>query len=290
MAERVGFEPTVPVRVHRFSRPACSTSSSTSPLEREVAQGTRTDCDLHSPAAAACSVAALRVSLAQCLEELFQNPRAGRLEDGSANVDPMVEPGVVDHVSERTAGAGLWIVCADHQSGHPRKHQRAGAHRARFQRDVNDTVRQPLHAGACRRGPDGQHLRVRRGIVVPQDAVLPPPDNLPVAQNDRPHRHFAGVAGALGLGQRQLHSGFVRVVQFAHQLGGDSRTQWVPDRQTNIPLYVFCVNHIHCKSKVTEPGSCALNPCRKPDETSRHDAPSFRAKNGTSISRSCSPP
>ncbi len=33
LAERVGFEPTVPVRAHRFSRPACSTSSSTSPLE-----------------------------------------------------------------------------------------------------------------------------------------------------------------------------------------------------------------------------------------------------------------
>ena len=87
----------------------------------------------------------------------------------------------------------------------PRQRDRAGAHRARLQRDIEVAIDQPLAAGDLRGLPDGENLGMRGRIAVGQGAVSGRGDDLVIEHDHAADRHFAGFSGLFGRFQRQIH-------------------------------------------------------------------------------------
>lgn len=119
MAERVGFEPTIPVKVCPLSRRIVSTT--------------------HAP---------LRVKninfLATASKKLLQNPCAASGQHATANINPMVELWVIQQLHHRPHGAGFRVVCAINHALDARMHHRSGAHSARLNCNKQVAVRQTM--------------------------------------------------------------------------------------------------------------------------------------------------
>src|SRR5438067_4680753 len=106
VAERGGFEPPVPVRAQRFSRPSQSTTLP--PLR-------------------------IRRPPAQLLKESLQELAGASFLESAFDVEAVIQARVLDEVPERAAEAGLRVVGPEDQPLDARVHQRPGAHRARLE-------------------------------------------------------------------------------------------------------------------------------------------------------------
>src|SRR5262249_24469007 len=118
-AESVGFETTIPF-------PVCLISS-------QVPSNTR-------PALQYSLVAFL---LAQSLEEFLQKQAALVRQNSTHDLEPVIVPGLLGEVVERTNGSRFGVHRAEHQTCHTGLNQCTSAHRARLQRHVKRDTREP---------------------------------------------------------------------------------------------------------------------------------------------------
>lgn len=105
--------------------------------------------------------------------------------------------------------AALWIVCREHQSFDARQADRAGAHRAGLERDVERRSRQPLIAEL--RGSGAQHelLGVRGRVPPLNNAIAVGGQHHAVAgQQHGTDRYFAASGSGLGFLERECY-GFI---------------------------------------------------------------------------------
>src|SRR5580704_5779028 len=77
----------------------------------------------------------------------------------------------------------------------PRERDRAGAHGAWLERDVEVAIDQPLGADPLGGLPDRQNLRMRGRIAVGQGPVTGGGDDLVIPDNHASDRNFAGFSG-----------------------------------------------------------------------------------------------
>ena len=78
--------------------------------------------------------------LALIAKETLQQSRAFVGEHAGPDFRPVIQPRVTQQVSDRAGHPGFLIPRAEHNSLHPRKDYRAGAHRARLERYVESAV------------------------------------------------------------------------------------------------------------------------------------------------------
>ena len=169
----MGFEPTVPLRVQRFSRPPRSTTPA--PLRRPAPRvlrmtaisggegGIRTH-DRVTPTHAfqACSLSHSDTSPRRDLRHLQRAPpprrspaknsrssaAASSSRDPGGDLEPMVQPRVPHQIAQRAAEPGLGVRGAVDQPLDPARNQRPGAHRAGLERHVERRADQPPTAAA----------------------------------------------------------------------------------------------------------------------------------------------
>ena len=201
LAEEVGFEPTVAVRPQRFSRP--SDSSALALLRTDV------EASRWYPTSRVVRSADSYFLLPPVGEEA--NQQSGGLvgQHAACHRQLVVEPGIGAQVVERAAGPGLRVGGAEHQPSHPRRHQGAGAHRARLQGDHHGDVVEPPRADHLGRVAQGQDLGVGRRVGSALALVVPGRHHHPVADGYGPDGHVAVAGGGGRLGQCQRHGGGV---------------------------------------------------------------------------------
>ncbi len=94
--------------------------------------------------------------------------------DAADELGSMVETQIAGDAVERFAGAGLGIGAAVDDERQPGLNDGAGAHRTRFQSDIEGAVFQPPGAKCRRRLGDGDHLGVSGRIEQPFALVVAP--------------------------------------------------------------------------------------------------------------------
>src|ERR1700724_3201171 len=116
-----------------------------------------------------------------------------------------IGPGEEPHaVVDRAAfGIGRRIV----EPADAGKRDRARAHGARLERDMQVAIGEPFAGERERGGPDRHDLAMRGRVAVGQRAVAGLRDHRAVAHDDAADRHLAGRRGGAGLRQRQVHEG-----------------------------------------------------------------------------------
>ena len=135
----------------------------------------------------------------------------------------MIEPRVAAHLVQADQRTGLRVDRTEHHSPDSGVDQRAGAHHAWLQRDVERTVEQPPVPDDGGGIADRQHLGVCGGVTRQLALVVPGGDHLAVAHHDGADRHVAVGDGRGSLVERQLH----RIVvgeRCRHSGGGGIRT------------------------------------------------------------------
>lgn len=150
-------------------------------------------------------------------KEFLQQRAAIGLEHAADDRCAMIEPGIVRDLVERVAGAPLGITRAIDDCREAGLDDRSGAHRAGLQRDIQRTVEQA--PGLERLGGlrDGDHFRMRGGIVERFALIESFSDHTMFMDDDRAHRDLGAVKGPLRLIQRLPHPEFVfREVERIH--------------------------------------------------------------------------
>lgn len=101
------------------------------------------------------------------------------------------------------------------ESGH---HNRAGTHRARFQRNIQRTVIQAPVTLNARSFPQAEHLRVRGRILGPFTGVMRRADDFPVSHQRRADRYFTLGQSLFRFRQRELHRFHLCETSFAFRI------------------------------------------------------------------------
>src|SRR5262249_11525147 len=138
-------------------------------------------------------------------EKLFQHRRRLALAKAGINLRRVMagRRGKEAHAAfDRTAlGIGRAVI----ESADARERDRAGAHGAGLERDIEVAIGEPLRADPFGSLTYGQHFRMRGRIAISQGAVARGCDHLVVPDDHAADRHFAGFAGGFGRLQRQIH-------------------------------------------------------------------------------------
>lgn len=103
----------------------------------------------------------------------------------------MVEPRILQKVVQAPGHAGFRVGRAENHTRHPSENHRSGAMGARLQRGVQGAVLQAPIAETTSGAPNGQRLRVGRGIAVLDGAVVSLRDDLAAAYDHRSDRHLS---------------------------------------------------------------------------------------------------
>src|ERR1041385_1830186 len=138
LAERGGFEPPVPFRAQRFSRPPQSTTLPPLRFLRPPAQ-------------------LLKKSLQELAGALFL--------ESAFDVEAVIQARVLDEVPERAAEAGLRVVGSEDQPLDAGVPPRPGAHRARLEGHDHRRSFEPPVADRAGCFTDGDQLRVSEGVA-----------------------------------------------------------------------------------------------------------------------------
>lgn len=138
----------------------------------------------------------------------------------------MIEALILTDLVKRLDGAGLGVVAAINEPGDPRIDDRAGTHRARFQRDRKDAINQPPVADDLRRLTDGDDLGMGGGVLIGLPAIKTPANYFAgrFMEDYGPNRDFVHSPGVFRFGDRkfdQLFRGWHRT----RLATGASRTQ-----------------------------------------------------------------
>ena len=127
----------------------------------------------------------------------------------------VVEPGILEEIHEAAADARLGVVGAEVDLGDPGEDDGAGAHRARFERDVEFGAFQAPALEVRGRLGDRQDFGMGGGVLQQFALVVGLSDDLPIADNDATDGHLADVHGALGFTQGVAHVSLILVLHNA---------------------------------------------------------------------------
>ncbi len=133
----------------------------------------------------------------------------------------MVELGDIEDVEDAARGPGLGIGGPDYDPRHPSQHDRPRAHRAGLERHVHHRVEDPPASEMACRLAQGDQLGVGRRISPELALVVPDPDHLAVADDDRPDRHVVVLECSVGLTQGEPHEVFVAWEEMSGHGKGD---------------------------------------------------------------------
>lgn len=142
--------------------------------------------------------------LAAGAKEVCEQRPALFREQAGDDFDLVVKLGVVHDAENRAAGAGFGVGGRVDEAGDARVQDGAGAHGARFERDVEgaaafrseDAVVRERASGFA----EGDDLGVGGGIAVAEDSVLASANDLVFVDDDCAYGDFAVGFGGLGFG------------------------------------------------------------------------------------------
>jgi hypothetical protein len=139
------------------------------------------------------------------LEKTAENLAAGRRQNAADALDTMIQTRIVQQVKQRIDRAGLRIGCPINDHRDSGLKDRAGAHRAWFERHIERAAVETPRLTRFGRLGNGDHFGVCRRIVELLALVMRPCDQPPFAYDDRADRHLVFAQGLLGLFQGDLH-------------------------------------------------------------------------------------
>ena len=120
----------------------------------------------------------------------------------------MVIAAVFEQALRAFNGAALRLGRTINQALDAGMYQRAYAHGAGFQRDIERATWESVISQLLRRGTQGYDLGMRAGIVCTNGLIMPGGYEFPAFIDKYcANRHFIFVSGEAGLGERLLHPG-----------------------------------------------------------------------------------
>src|ERR1700732_1027219 len=134
MAERVGFEPTIPVKVCPLSRRIVSTTHA--PLRKTVASG--------QLSVASKSCRALPENLTALPKKFLHHLRGTSGQHPVPDVHLMIQTGVIHHLQNGMDGASLRVIRTIHQRATARIYSRSRAHGAGLNCSKQSAVDEPV--------------------------------------------------------------------------------------------------------------------------------------------------
>ncbi len=218
MAERVGFEPTIPVKVCPLSRRIVSTTHA--PLR---------DGTVVSRQLSAVSKDALELlttggqPLTPISKERLQHFLAATGQYPASNLQLVVQPRVIYDLHHRAHCPGFWVVGAIDQALDASVNQGAGAHGARFNCNKQVAGCQAVITEGCTGFAQSDDLGVGGGVGVRDVAVPAAAYDFSVADHDRTDGNLAHFQSPMGTTQSFFHPDFVgAVVGCWYLVGGHS--------------------------------------------------------------------
>ena len=146
-------------------------------------------------------------------EKVLQECCGGYRIDPAIDLRRVVAGGAREDPCPVFDAAALGVISAEIKPPDPRKRDRARAHGARLQGDVEIAAGEPLRPQNCAGFPDSQHLRMRRGVPVLQSAVTGAGQHLARGRdNDGPYGDFTTRGGGAGFFECHLHEAICGVV------------------------------------------------------------------------------
>ena len=112
----------------------------------------------------------------------------------------------VGQVIATSRRSGFPVVSTEYDARDSRLGNRAHAHRAGFERHVQDGGRKTVVAGCARCLSQRDDLRMRRRVVIQYGTIMPSADDVAAGDDDRADRHLAGCLGFAGFLERLLHA------------------------------------------------------------------------------------
>src|SRR6266567_7290866 len=146
-----------------------------------------------------------RRQLAATLKERLQHVRAAAGEHSAANRNLMVQLRMVQDLHHRMHRPGLRVIRAIYQAPDAGMHQRAGAHRARFNCNKQVAVFQTMVTDGCTGLAQGDYLGVSRGISSGNVAIPSAAYDSALADHNRTYRNLSLFQSSLGTAQSLFH-------------------------------------------------------------------------------------
>jgi SH3 domain-containing YSC84-like protein 1 len=143
------------------------------------------------------------------LEKTLKKGPAFLGQNSANDLTVVIQAGHLQQIDRAARSAAPWIGTAENDAAHSDVNQGAGAHGARFLGDVEVAFVQSPIADGCLGLRDGEHLRMRSGVLQHFDLVEGAADDLSRAHYDGPHRHFFLDESFLRQTQRFPHERFV---------------------------------------------------------------------------------
>jgi hypothetical protein len=144
-------------------------------------------------------------SLPTVLKERLKHFRAATSKYSAANLYPMIQLGMIQHLHHRAHRPGFGIVRPVDQAPDPGKHHGAGAHRTRFNCNKQLAVCQTVVPDCCASLAQGHDLGVGCGIKIGDVAIPSAPNNAAFAHDHRSNRNFTCLQCALRRPQSLRH-------------------------------------------------------------------------------------
>lgn len=137
----------------------------------------------------------------------------------TSDVDSVVQTVVSRNIIKRNACPGFGVQSPEHQAVDSGEYDGSGAHRARFQCDVQRAFIKPpaSHRGGC--GGQRDHFGVGGGIVQHFPLIPAATYDSVLMYDNSAHRYVARFSCGVRLSHRQAHEGFVlEEVRWMHVL------------------------------------------------------------------------
>ena len=136
-----------------------------------------------------------RPPASQATEEALEQAGTFPVQHTAGDLAGVIEARILDHVPQRAAGSGLWVVRPEHEPRDPCQHDSASAHGAWFEGDVENAVLEPPRPQGPRRLAQGDQLGMRRGILTAFGDVPTSTDDGSSAHNEGADRHLVLLGG-----------------------------------------------------------------------------------------------
>lgn len=149
-------------------------------------------------------------------EKRLQKFRATGGEYSATDLYLMIQVRMVQNLNCGMHCARFRIIRTINQPPQTRVHQRAGTHGTRFNGDKHFAFTEPIVSEALARFAQSQNFRVRRGIGIGDIAIPSASHDAAITHDNRSHRHFSGLTGALRTPQSFFHEEFVVRRYFTH--------------------------------------------------------------------------
>jgi len=131
-------------------------------------------------------------------------------QNASFDLDLMIQFAMIQHPERRTAGAGFWVARSKHHAPQSRLHYGSGAHRTRFDCNIEIATHQPVVAQLARCAAQHQYFRMGGRIKEVQGTVVRARHHPAFVHQDRPHRHLSLAASPCGFAQSNAHEPLVQ--------------------------------------------------------------------------------